>query len=128
MKVWIETSGRYVYPDLCVSCEPRFDDGHADVLLNPVLIIEVLSESTEQYDRGEKFYHYRRIESLREYVLVSQKEPLVERYVREGDFWSFTSVDDLEGSLVLASLDVEIPMRRIYAKALRPDGEAPEPG
>jgi Uma2 family endonuclease len=95
-----------------------------DVLLNPVLIIEVLSDSTEKYDRGEKFFHYRRVESLREYVLVSQAECLVERYVREGDFWRFTSVDDLEGSLVLASLEVEIPLRRVYAKALRPDVDA----
>jgi Uma2 family endonuclease len=124
MKVRIEASGRYVYPDLSVSCDPRFEDGVTDVLLNPVLIIEVLSDSTETYDRGEKFFHYRRIESLREYVLVSQKQCLVERYVREGDFWRFTSDDDLDGSLVLASLDLEIPLRRIYAKALRPDGEA----
>jgi Uma2 family endonuclease len=118
MKVRIASSNRYVYPDLSVSCEPRFDDEHVDVLLNPVLIIEVLSDSTEQYDRGEKFYHYRRIESLREYVLLSQTEPLVEQYVREGDFWRFTSVDDLDGSLVLASLDVEIPLRLVYDKVL----------
>lgn len=121
MKVKVEASGRYVYPDLSVSCEPRFEDGRSDVLLNPVLVIEVMSDSTEQYDRGEKFVHYRRIDSLREYVLVSQKECLVERYVREGDFWRFTSVDDLDASLVLASLELEIPLRRVYAKALRPD-------
>lgn len=120
MRVRIVDSNRYVYPDLSVSCEPRFDDDHVDVLLNPVLIIEVLSDSTEQYDRGEKIFHYRRIESLREYVLVSQTGPLVETYVREGDFWRYTSVDDLEGTLALASLQVEIPLRRIYAKALLP--------
>lgn len=121
MKVRIVPSNRYVYPDLSVSCEPRFDDDHTDVLLNPVLVIEVLSSSTEKYDRGEKFLHYRRIESLREYVLVSQKEARVERYVREGDFWRATSVDGPDGSLVLASLELEIPLRRIYAKALRPE-------
>jgi Uma2 family endonuclease len=118
MKVKIEASGRYVYPDLCVSCDPRFEDGAADVLLNPLLIVEVLSDSTESYDRGEKFLHYRRIDSLREYVLVSQKTCLVERYVREGDFWRFTSLDDPDASLVLTSVDVEIPLQRIYAKAL----------
>ncbi len=118
MKVKIEASGRYVYPDLSVSCEPRFDDDYTDVLLTPVLIVEVLSDGTEQYDRGEKFVHYRRIETLREYVLVSQKEPLVERYVRGGDVWRFHSVDGRESSLVLTSLDVEIPLQRIYAKAL----------
>jgi Uma2 family endonuclease len=120
MKVKTSASGRYVYPDLCVSCDPRFEDGVTDVLLNPVLIIEVLSDSTEKYDRGEKFFHYRQIESLREYVLLSQKECLVEQYVREGDFWRFTSLKELDASLVLASLGLEIPLRRIYAKALRP--------
>jgi Uma2 family endonuclease len=119
MKVKIDASGRYVYPDLCVSCDPRFEDTAADVLLNPVLVIEVLSDSTESYDRGEKFVHDRRIESLREYVLVSPKECRVERYAREGDFWRHTSVDDPDGVLILASLGLEIPLRRIYAKALR---------
>jgi Uma2 family endonuclease len=124
MKVRIDASGRYVYPDLCVSCDPRFEDGATDVLLNPVLIVEVLSESTEAYDRGEKFFHYRRIESLREYVLVSRKECRVERFTREGDFWRHTSVDDPDGSLRLDSLGVEVPLRLVYAKALRPGGLA----
>jgi Uma2 family endonuclease len=127
MKVKIEASGRYVYPDLSVACDPRLDDGETDVLLNPLLIVEVLSDSTESYDRGEKFFHYRRLESLREYVLVSQKTCLVERYVREGDFWHFSTVDDLEATLVLTSLNVEIPLARIYAKVLRADAQGPEP-
>jgi Uma2 family endonuclease len=118
MKVKIEASGRYVYPDLSVACDPRFEDDVTDVLLNPLLIVEVLSDSTESYDRGEKFFHYRRLESLREYVLVSQKACMVERYVREGDFWQFSTVDDPEAALVLTSLDVEIPLQRIYAKVL----------
>lgn len=130
MKVRIEASGRYVYPDLCVSCDPQFEDGATDVLLNPLLIIEVLSDSTESYDRGEKFFHYRRIGSLREYVLISQKTCLVERYVREGDFWQFTSLDDLDTSLVLTSVEADIPLRRIYAKALQiqQPGQQTEPG
>ena len=128
MKVKVEPSGRYVYPDLCVSCDPEFEDGTADVLLNPLLIVEVLSDSTESYDRGEKFFHYRRITSLREYVLVSQKRCLVERYVRDGDFWRFESLDDPDASLVLTSVEVEIPLRRIYIKALeiQEPGERPE--
>lgn len=126
MKVKITASGRYVYPDLCVSCDPRFEDGVTDVLLNPVLIVEVLSDSTESYDRGEKFFHYRQLDSLREYVLLSQKECRVERYVREGDFWRFTALEDLDASLALTSLEVEIPLRRIYAKALPPGGGAPD--
>jgi Uma2 family endonuclease len=127
MKVKIEASGRYVYPDLSVACDPRFEDDETDVLLNPLLIVEVLSDSTESYDRGEKFFHYRRIESLREYVLVSQKTCLVERYVREGDFWRSSTVDDPETALVLTSLDIEIPLARIYAKVLRADADAVEP-
>ncbi|HST63353.1 MAG TPA: Uma2 family endonuclease [Longimicrobium sp.] len=118
MKVKIEASGRYVYPDLTVACDPRFEDDVTDVLLNPLLIVEVLSDSTESYDRGEKFFHYRRLESLREYVLVSQKTCLVECYVRECDFWVFTSLDDLNATLVLTAVDAEIPLRRIYAKVL----------
>lgn len=121
MKVRIDPSGRYVYPDICVSCDPHFQDDIADVLLTPLLIIEVLSDSTESYDRGEKLYHYRRMESLREYVLVSQKGCLAERYVRTGDLWRYTSVDDLDQALVLTSLGIEIPLRRIYTKALPAD-------
>ena len=118
MKVGIAASGRYVYPDLCVSCDPRFEDGVADVLLAPVLIIEVLSDSTEKYDRGDKFLHYRRIATLREYVLVSQTKCLVERFVKDGDFWQVESVSDLAATLVLSSVGVEIPLRRIYSKVL----------
>ena len=125
MRVKISPSGRYVYPDLSVSCDPQFEDSEVDTLLTPLVIVEVLSESTERYDRGEKFHHYRKIESLREYVLVSQETHRVESYTREGEFWRYSSVDDLDGVLVLGSLGLEIPLRRIYAKALRPaDAEA----
>jgi Uma2 family endonuclease len=123
MKVSVDASGRYVYPDLCVSCDPQFTDKVADVLLTPVLIIEVLSDSTEKYDRGDKFFHYRRIATLREYVLVSQTKCLVERYVKDGDFWQCESVSDLAGTLVLSSVGAEIPLRRIYTKVL----PVPEP-
>jgi Uma2 family endonuclease len=126
MKVSVDASGRYVYPDLCVSCDPQFADEVADVLLTPVLIVEVLSDSTEKYDRGEKFTHYRRIESLREYVLFSQRECLVERYVRDGEFWQFSSMDDLDASLKFTSLGIQIPLRRIYAKVLPPTGSEPD--
>ncbi len=127
MRVKVSASGDYVYPDVVVSCDPQFEDGTFDNLLTPVLIIEVLSDSTEPHDRGKKFSLYRRIESLREYVLLSQKEPLVERYAREGDFWQFSSVEDLDASLVLASLGMEIPLRRIYEKALKPTQRVPRP-
>jgi Uma2 family endonuclease len=120
MRVKVSESGDYVYPDVAVSCDPQFEDHWGDILVTPVLIIEVLSDSTEQHDRGKKFSLYRRIETLREYVLISQKEPFVERYVREGEFWQFSSVEDLDAVLVLASVGLEIPLRRLYAKALTP--------
>jgi Uma2 family endonuclease len=125
MRVKVSASGDYVYPDVVVSCDPQFEDDTFDTLLTPVLIIGVLSDSTEQHDRGKKFSLYRSIESLQEYVLLSQKEPSVEHYVREGDFWRFNSIDDLEGSLVLTSIGVEIPLRRIYHKALTPTRRVP---
>ena len=69
MKVRIDQANKYTYPDIVAACEPqRFEDGHTDVLLNPVVIIEILSDSTEAYDRGLKFFHYQRLESLREYL------------------------------------------------------------
>ncbi|HYW11904.1 MAG TPA: Uma2 family endonuclease [Longimicrobium sp.] len=83
-RVKVSASGDYLFPDVAVSCDPQFEDRASDNLLNPVLIIEVLSDSTEGYDRRKKFDLYRRIESLREYVLVSQKEPCAERHVRRG--------------------------------------------
>lgn len=118
MRVKASSRGDYVYPDVVVACDPQFEDGVFDTLVNPVAIMEVLSDSTESYDRGEKFALYRRIETLREYVLLSQKEVLVEQYVREGDLWHCTTIDDLDGSLALVSLGVEIPLRRIYDDVL----------
>jgi Uma2 family endonuclease len=119
-RVKVSASGDYLYPDFVVSCDPQFEAGSYDNLLTPVLIIEVLSDSTERRDREKKFSLYKRIETLREYVLISQKEVLVERYVRQGELWPRHEVADLDGSLVLAAVDLEIPLRRLYQKALSP--------
>jgi Uma2 family endonuclease len=108
MRVKVSASGDYVYPDLVASCDPQFEGEVTDSLLTPVLIVEVLSESTEAQDRGKKFALYRRLESLREYVLISPRRPLVELYVREGSCWWFRAVDDLEASITLASLGMKI--------------------
>ena len=120
MRVKVSATGDYVYPDVAVSCEPDFEDERCDTLVSPVLVIEVLSDSTERHDRGTKLNLYRRIESLREYVLFSQKEPLVERYVRDGDFWRFTSIEGPDAVLVLDSVGLEVPLRSLYSKALTP--------
>ena len=85
MRVLVDATGLYTYPDVVVVCgEPEFLDREVDTLLNPTVLFEVLSESTEAYDRGVKFGHYRKIPSLREYVMVSQDRMLVERYTPPG--------------------------------------------
>jgi Uma2 family endonuclease len=124
-RVKVSASGDYLYPDVIVSCDPQFEAGSSDNLLTPVLIIEVLSDSTKRRDREQKFAKYKRIESLREYVLLSQKEPSVERYVREADFWHYTLITGLDASLALTSVGVEIPLKRLYQKALLPTKKVP---
>jgi Uma2 family endonuclease len=115
MRVQIGGGRQYVYPDVVGVCgEPRFMDGTLDTLMNPVLVVEVLSPSSEAYDRGEKFLHYREIETLQEYVLVAQDRVLVERFVRSGEFWTLSTITDLDESLELASVGCAIPLREIY--------------
>ena len=118
MRVKVNATGLYTYPDLAVVCEPpRFDDEQKDTLLNPTLIIEVLSISTEGYDRGRKFAHYRKIESLAEYLLVSQDKPHVDRYVRQPDNqWLLAEWDDLQSWVPLTSIDCRVHMAEIYDK------------
>ncbi|HET6229413.1 MAG TPA: Uma2 family endonuclease [Longimicrobiaceae bacterium] len=115
MRVQVNTTGMYTYPDVVAVCGPaEWADAYVDTLVNPVLIVEVLSDSTEKYDRGEKFAHYRRLESLREYVLVSQTTMRVERFVRDGDHWRFDAVEDPEGTLALESVGCSLAVRDIY--------------
>jgi Uma2 family endonuclease len=86
MRLKVSETGLYTYPDLMALCgEPLFDDDQRDTLLNPRVIVEVLSDGTERYDRGDKFAHYRRLASLRDYLLVSQRRPRVEHYTRRGE-------------------------------------------
>lgn len=115
MRVQIGGGRRYTYPDVVAICEePVFLDGALDTLQNPSLIVEVLSPTTEAYDRSEKFQHYRAIESLQEYVLVAQDRPLVERFVRHGEFWQLLAVSGLDAALELTSVGCTIPLREIY--------------
>ena len=117
-RIRVDISGLYTYPDVSALCgKPKFDDERGDTLLNPSLLVEVLSPSTEAYDRGKKFEHYRRIPSLTEYLLVSQDQCLVERYSRmdDGD-WRLTVFNRSEDVVVLESLDCELPLTEIYLK------------
>ena len=128
MRVKVSPTGMYTYPDVAAVCgQPRFEDDQLDTLVNPAVIIEVLSPSTEAYDRGEKFAHYRRLESLTDYVLVSQDKVRVEHYVRYGETgeqWILTEISDPEGTLHLASINCEVVLRDIYDRVEFPGEEA----
>lgn len=118
MKVKVKRTGLYTYPDVTVVCgEPEFDDEFEDILLNPTLLVEVLSPSTEPYDRGKKFEHYRRITFLREYLLVAQDRCRVEHYVKQPDAsWSLFEIDDMAASIKLVSVEAVLPLAEVYDK------------
>ena len=116
MRVQVSATGLYTYPDVVVGCqEEQFLDERRDTLLSPTLIIEILSESTEAYDRGKKFGHYRTLQPLREYVLVSQDRVQVECYKRQpGDQWLLTAASRLEDIVALESIDCTLRLADIY--------------
>ena len=134
LRVKVSTSGLYTYPDIIVACKkPQFDDPREDTLLNPSVIIEVLSPSTEAYDRGAKFRQYRTIESLTDYLLISQDRALVEHYVRQANKgesaeqsvarWLLTAYQGLDNVAVISSLGIELPLSEIYDKVEWPEDE-----
>jgi Uma2 family endonuclease len=116
MRVLVSATGLYTYPDIVVVCDkPQFEDDVFDTLLNPLGLVEVLSDSTEKYDRGDKFAQYRQIPSLKEFVLVSQDRALIERYVRQpDDSWLLTEFADLAKTFEFSSVPVRIPLAEIY--------------
>ncbi len=115
MRVGISAGVSYFYPDIAVTCDkPRFEDDVFDTLINPQVIIQVLSDSTAGYNRGEKFIRYRQSESLQEYTLISQDQVLVEHYLRQGERWILSEFSTLEDVLPLASIEAELPLRQIY--------------
>ena len=125
MKVVTSPSGLFSYPDVVVVCgAPQFYDERRDILLNPSVVFEVLSPSTEAYDRGEKFLRYRtQIVTLAEYVLISQHRPLVEHYVRQSDgSWNYASVSTLAEGIELPSIGCRLPLSEIYDRIVFPAG------
>ena len=122
MKVLIRSANAGKYPDLVAFCgEPELLDGRRDVLLNPSLLVEVLSDSTEAYDRGDKFALYRQIPSLREYLLVSQGRVLVELFTRgEDGRWVLADYRSLNDRVPLPSLDCTLDLAEIYDKVALP--------
>ncbi len=119
MRVRIPRSPSYKYPDIVLLCgRPRFEDEVNDTLLNPTVLIEVLSPSTEAYDRGEKFREYRKIESLQEYGLISQDRPVITHYVRQENspFWLFSEFEGLDASVELPSVQCTLVLAEVYDK------------
>ena len=118
LRVKVEATGLLTYPDVSVACEPqRFLDAEEDTLLNPILIGEVLSDSTEAYDRGKKFAHYRLISSLRHFLLVSQKEPRAELFSHAGgEEWRLREAGGLDATLDLPALEITIALSEVFAQ------------
>ena len=118
MRVKVQATGLYTYPDLSVVYdEPQLAGGEFDTLLNPVLLIEVLSPSTESYDRGKKFQHYRQIDSLGDYVLIAQDSPRIERFTRQpDDTWLLADAVGLDASVELPSLGCTLALADVYEK------------
>jgi Uma2 family endonuclease len=123
LRVKVRPTGLYVYPDIVIVCgRPQFEDRQQDTLLNPTVIIEILSLSTERYDRGAKFAHYRTLESLSDYLLIAQSSPIVEHYARQpDDAWLLKSYVGLEAVATIPSIDCELPLADIYDKVEWPD-------
>lgn len=115
-RVYSPANDAYLYPDVTVTCdEPTYTDRHRDTLTNPTLIVEVLSPSTEAYDRGIKFGLYRQIPSLVVYMLVTQTEPLIEVFTRQADGdWRIEEFRGADATLTLSALDIAIPLADLY--------------
>lgn len=120
LKLRIEATGLYTYPDLSVVCgEPQLETDAGDVLLNPIVLVEVLSDSTEAYDRGKKFEHYRTIPSLQHYVMIAQDRHSIDCFSRAADgSWSMTSCQGLEGKITLDAIGSELVGTEVYDKVI----------
>ncbi len=109
-------NGINTFPDVSVVCGPlSFYRGRTDTLANPLLIVEVLSDSTEVYDRGEKFRHYQTIPAVTDYLLVSQREARAELYTRRDDYWEYRAFTGLAGTITLPSVEVTLALGDVYA-------------
>ncbi|MEA2059274.1 MAG: Uma2 family endonuclease [Thermodesulfobacteriota bacterium] len=116
MRVKVDKLDKYTYPDIVIVCgDIKLEDDKFDTLLNPIVIIEILSDSTEAYDRGAKFQHYRLVPSLQEYILVSQNSYLVERYVRSDEgSWRYFAYENMEHTMEIESVKCSLLLSDIY--------------
>ena len=120
-------TGSFLFPDVVVGCDPlEFEDSALDILLNPTVIMEVLSPTTAADDRSWKFAHYRRLATLTDYIMLSQYQPFIEYYARRDDQWVLTEITGLESVLRLPSIECELPLSAIYERVeFAPDLEMP---
>ena len=118
LKLWIPARQAFVYPDVMViSGEPEFQADNQDILTNPICVIEVLSESTKNYDRGEKFEMYRSVPSIQEYILVDQERIHIEQFIRNERFnWELKEYNSIEGKFLLSSFGIELKISEIYKR------------
>lgn len=116
MKVWVEKRGKFYYPDATIICgRPKFYQNRDDTIINPQILVEVLSKSTEAKDRTEKFWSYQLLDSFQEYILVSQDKAAVEQFVRQGDgSWRYLAVIGEESVLKLTTVEAELDLREVY--------------
>jgi Uma2 family endonuclease len=128
MRVKIKKIGKYTYPNVVVTCGKEiFEDTYVDTLLNPVVICEILSDSTEAYDRGKKFQHYQFIESLAEYILITQDAVRVEQYVRQNDkTWVYDGYQNIDDIVKLESVGCELALKELYVNVPNVLTEKPE--
>ena len=128
LRLKVSLTGLYTYPDIIVICGASlFADEQKDTLLNPTVLIEVLSESTEAYDRGKKFDHYRTLASVSDYLLVSQDQHKIEHFVRQADNrWLFSAHTALDDVVEVTSIACTLPLQDVYDKVELSGGEPDE--
>ncbi len=130
LRVKSPATGSFFFPDVVVGCAPlEFEDNSLDILLNPTVIMEVLSPTTAADDRSWKFAHYRRLQTLTDYVMLSQFQPFIEHYTRQENQWVLTEVAGLDAVLRLPSLGCDLPLSAVYERVeFAPDPEMPALG
>ena len=127
LRVKSPATGSFFFPDVVAGCAPlKFEDNSLDILLNPAVIMEVLSPTTAADDRSWKFAHYRRLATLTDYVMLSQFQPFAEHYTRQGEQWVLTEVAGLDAVMRLPSLGCDLPLTAVYERVeFAPDPEMP---
>lgn len=126
-RVYIPATGDYTYPDITIVCgTPDYQDGDVDILLNPTIIIEVLSTSTESYDRGRKFKNYRSIPTLQGYILIAQDTAEIEQYIRQDDKWIYSAAIGLQSVIALPTLEATLELSKVYEQVKFDSSEGSE--